>query len=351
MSADAVHIRRDGRAGRITLQRPEALNALTHAMIRTIEAAIDAWRDDGGVALIVIDAKGDKAFCAGGDIQALYHAGKSGDFASAQRFWADEYRLNAKLHDYPKPIVALMQGFVMGGGVGLGCHASHRIIAPDTTVAMPECGIGLVPDVGGSLILARAPGRLGEYLALTGARVSGADAAYAGFADAVVEREKWPDLMTRLTEAADLSCIAAAAIRPAAPIAAQAALIDRHFAAGTVPDILHSLESAAPDENDLASAALKMMRRNAPLSMACALEILHRLRRDGADIARALDLEYRFTFRALEHSDFIEGVRAQVIDKDRTPIWRHTPATLPDSAVADMLAPLGADRLSLQEKG
>ncbi len=175
-----IDIRQQGRAGRITLNRPKALNALTYDMIRAIEAALDAWRDDDAVKLILIDAIGDRAFCAGGDIADLYRTGTAGDFAYGQQFWRDEYRMNAKLAEYPKPVVSFLQGFTMGGGVGVGCHASHRIVGDTSQIAMPECGIGLVPDVGGSLILARAPGHLGEYLGLTASRMGPGDAIHVG---------------------------------------------------------------------------------------------------------------------------------------------------------------------------
>jgi len=155
--SDDIHIRTEGRAGRITLTRPKSLNALSYEMCLAIERALDAWRDDDAVALVLIDAEGDKAFCAGGDVQQLYEKGRAGDYTFGRRFWADEYRLNAKIAEYPKPYVALMQGFVMGGGVGISCHGSHRIVCDTTRIAMPECSIGLVPDVGGSLLLARAP--------------------------------------------------------------------------------------------------------------------------------------------------------------------------------------------------
>jgi len=154
-----ILIRQDGHAGRITLNRPEALNAMTYDMAHAIEHALDAWRDDPSVALVIIDALGDKAFCAGGDIQDLYAQGQRGNFAYGEQFWADEYRLNAKIFEYPKPYIAFMQGFTMGGGVGISCHGSHRIVGESSQIAMPECGIGLVPDVGGSLMLALAPGR------------------------------------------------------------------------------------------------------------------------------------------------------------------------------------------------
>jgi len=201
--SDDIHIRKEGRAGRITLTRPKALNALSYDMCGAIEAALDAWRDDEDVALVLIDAEGDRAFCAGGDIQQLYDTGRAGDYAYGRRFWADEYRLNAKIARYPKPYVALMQGFVMGGGVGISCHGSHRVVCESTQVAMPECGIGLVPDVGGSLLLARAPGRTGEYLGTTGTRMGPDDAIYAGFADIFVPKSEWDELCTEIIESGD----------------------------------------------------------------------------------------------------------------------------------------------------
>ena len=180
---DDLTIRTAGRAGRITFTRPKALNALTHAMARAIHDALDGWRDDPAVALVIIDAEGDRAFCAGGDIAAVYHAGRAGDHQVGRDFFRDEYRMNAAIADFPKPIVAFMQGFVMGGGVGVGGHASHRIVGDTTRIAMPESGIGLIPDVGGTWLLGRAPGRIGEYLAMTGGRMTAGDAIHAGFAD------------------------------------------------------------------------------------------------------------------------------------------------------------------------
>ncbi|MBK5926672.1 enoyl-CoA hydratase/isomerase family protein, partial [Rhodobaculum claviforme] len=168
MSATAdVAIRTEGRAGRITLTRPRALNALGHGMVTRIDAALRAWASDPAVAVVILDAEGDRAFCAGGDIAEMHATGSRGDYGPARAFWRDEYRMNARLGAYPKPVVSLMQGFVMGGGVGLGCHVSHRVVGDSTRVAMPECGIGLVPDVGGSALLARAPLGLGRYLGLT----------------------------------------------------------------------------------------------------------------------------------------------------------------------------------------
>ncbi|MDZ4135829.1 MAG: enoyl-CoA hydratase/isomerase family protein, partial [Paracoccaceae bacterium] len=195
---EEIGIRIDGPVGHITLNRPEALNALTYPMCLALDAALLRWRDDPAVTLVLIDAAGPRAFCAGGDIAQLYAEGRAGNFAHGQAFWRDEYRMNARIAEYPKPIVSLMQGFTMGGGVGVGCHASHRIVGESAQVAMPECGIGLVPDVGGSCLLARGPGRLGEYLGTTGTRMGPADAIFAGFADTYVPEADWPALTRAL---------------------------------------------------------------------------------------------------------------------------------------------------------
>lgn len=342
-----VHIRKEGRAGRITLDRPKALNALTYDMALAIEAALDQWRDDAAVDLVIIDALGDKAFCAGGDIQKLYDTGHAGDFTYGRAFWADEYRLNAKIAEYPKPYVALMQGFVMGGGVGISCHGSHRIVCESTQIAMPECGIGLVPDVGGSLLLARAPGRLGEYLGCTGSRMGPGDAIYAGFADSYVAQEDWPALIAALVETGDIAAISARSETPPhGAMRDRLTKIDVHFGGETLGDIITSLRG---DEGDFAVDTLKTMARNAPLSMACTIEMIHRLRGPGADIRRALGLEYRFTARAMQHGDFLEGIRAAIVDKDRNPNWKHDLATLPAIAVSQMLLPLGKDALTFEE--
>jgi len=346
--SDDIHIRKEGRAGRITLTRPKALNALSYEMCGAIEAALDTWHDDNEVALVLIDAEGDRAFCAGGDIQQLYDTGRAGDFGYGRRFWADEYRLNAKIARYPKPYIALMQGFVMGGGVGISCHGSHRVVCESTQVAMPECGIGLVPDVGGSLLLARAPGRMGEYLGTTGARMTMGDAIYFCFADVYVPQVKWNMMCAALVESGDPGVIDSyAETPPEGGLRAQQADIDAHFGGEGLHDILNSLRG---DESDFASGALKAMGRSSPLSMACAVEMIHRLRGPGADIVRALGLEYRFAYRAMETGDFLEGIRAAIIDKDRDPHWKHGLDALPGTAVSQMLMPLGPDALTLEEE-
>lgn len=327
--------RKDRRAGRLTFNRPQALNALSHEMVQVIDAALCDWQGDPEVALVIIDAEGDRAFCSGGDIAAVYRAGLAGDHHVGRDFFRDEYVMNARIAGYPKPVVALMQGFVMGGGVGVGGHASHRIVGETTQLAMPECGIGLIPDVGGSWLLAHAPGRVGEYLGLTGARMGPGDAIHAGFADSFIPEADWPALKDRLAETGDVNLI----LPHPAP---EAPLRDRDlsaFGATSVAEIIAALE-AAGDE-----AALKVLRRNSPLSMAATLELVRAARGDR-DIRDSLARELRFTARATAESDFIEGVRAQLIDKDRNPRWS---ADAGPAHVAAMLAPLGADELNWED--
>ena len=336
-------IRIEGKAGRITLNRPQALNALTHQMCLDIEEAITDWAADDGVELILIDAAGDRAFCAGGDIAKMYETGTAGDFSYGRQFWTDEYRLNAKLKLYPKPIFTFLNGFTMGGGVGLGCHASHRIVGETSQIAMPEVSIGLVPDVGGSMILGHAPGRVGDYLAITAARMNAGDAIFAGFADHYVPEADWSELKTAMIENGQPDIPQHTA--PETPIKNQQADIDTYFAGQTPGDILRLLQTSG---SDFAAKAAKKLKKHSPLAMACGLEVLRRLRSTD-DITRALELEYRFTARSMEHGDFIEGIRAQIIDKDKNPSWKHSIDALPAVAVSQMLRPLGPDTLNLED--
>lgn len=344
-----IHIRVCGPTGRITLTRPQALNAVTYQMCLAIEEALDRWRDDKSIIQVVIDAEGDRAFCAGGDIAELYTTGMRRDFTYGQKFWADEYRLNAKTYAYPKPVISFLQGFTMGGGVGIGCHGSHRIVGETSQIAMPECGIGLVPDVGGSLMLARAPGCLGAYLGTTAARMSAADAILAGFADTFVPQDRWPDLISQLEGGASPQILENAS-EPTTDgfLASQQHLIDHHFWGATLDGILDSLRN---DDGEFAKSALKSMERNSPLSMACTIEMLHQLCGLSLTIEQALSLEYRFTYRAMEYGDFLEGIRAAIVDKDRAPKWQYADHDVPAEAVRKMLAPLGDNELKLEEYG
>jgi enoyl-CoA hydratase len=341
-----VNVRIEGRAGRITLARPQALNALSYEMCQAIDTILHLWREEEVVKLVVIDAEGDKAFCAGGDIAELYETGQRGDFDYGRRFWRDEYRMNALMAQYPKPVVSFLQGIVMGGGVGIGCHGSHRVVEERSRIAMPECGIGLVPDVGGSLLLANAPGHLGIYLGLTAERMNAADAILAGFADHYIPREKWNDLIEMLEASGDVSHVATHAETPPAPaLQPRLSEIDRLFASPTLSELQDRL---AAEDSGFSRQTLMAIQRNAPLSMACTIEMIHRLQGQDADVRKALELEYRFTWRAMEHGDFLEGIRAAIIDKDRNPQWRFADKPVPREAVDKMLAPLGADTLTFE---
>lgn len=342
--AEDILIFRQGRAGRITLARPQALNALTYDMLSAIESTLLEWRDDPSISIVIIDAQGEKAFCAGGDVEHLYNTGKAGNFEFGRQFWTDEYRLNALIAEYPKPYIAFMQGFVMGGGVGISCHGSHRIVCDSTRIAMPECAIGLVPDVGGNYLLANAPGHLGEYLAITGDRMGPGDAVFAGFADYVIPSEDWDDLKEALCATGYPALIASSAIQPEmSELEELREVVDSIFSAKSALDVVRTLKTMnAP----WAVKALKAIRRGCPISVACAFELV-RMARSASSIREVLDLELRFTWRSMSHGEFIEGVRAQIIDKDRTPAWET--ASLEEiraQQIEEMLAPLEEKQLN-----
>ncbi|MFN0193616.1 MAG: enoyl-CoA hydratase/isomerase family protein [Aestuariivirga sp.] len=335
MSGD-IHIRIEGRAGRITLNRPEVLNALTHDMVKAMTRALTAWAGDAAVELVVVDAIGGRAFCAGGDIQTLYHEGRSHP-ESGRGFWRDEYSLNALIHHYPKPYVALMDGIVMGGGVGISAHGSHRIVTERSTVTMPETSIGFMPDVGGTRLLADAPGQTGFYLGLTATRMAPGDAIHAGFADTYVPSEKLPGLTEALKQDGIGVIPDFVAPLPSSKLAGLRPTIDLHFGESSVSAIAASLEAA---DGAWERETLEALRRVSPFSAAAAFEALRRARQTQ-DIESCLITEYRFAWRSLDGHDFFEGIRAAVIDKDRKPKWQ--PARIEDvtqESVAAVLAPL-----------
>ena len=338
-----ISIRITGKAGRITLTRPEALNAMTYDMCMAISDALANWVNDDEVKLVIIDAEGERSFCAGGDISDLYRTGKAGDFEFGRKFWADEYRINAQIKAYPKPFIAIMNGIVMGGGVGISAHGSHRIGTHNTLFAMPECAIGLVPDVGGNWLLSRAPGHLGEYLGTTGARLKAADCLFAGIADAFVPEDKLEPLIKELEQAGDPSAINHfSADLEEAPLMGELETINTYFASGSAAEIITKLEAA---NHEWEAQAAKLIRRNCPLSVACAIDIVRQARKleRFEDI---LALEYRFTYPSMSHGEFIEGVRAQIIDKDRSPNWQtEILEELELNQISGMLASLGADEL------
>lgn len=334
-------IRREGRAGRITLNRPKALNALTLAMVRDIAAALATWENDPAVDLVLLDGAGDRALCAGGDVRSLYDSRVNGS-GEARTFWSEEYRLNALIGRYSKPFVALQDGIVMGGGIGLSGHASHRIVTERSALAMPETSIGLIPDVGGTWILSRSPGEVGTYLALTGERMNGSDAIYAGFAGLYVSSDKLPALVEALTVAGTSvnDVVERFTIEPPkSPLAQIRRDIDECFRQPTVEAIIAAL-TAHGDEWSMKTR--DTLAQKSPKALKVTLAAL-RAARELSSLEEALDAEYRLCVRLYEDGEFIEGVRALIVDKDRKPNWR--PASLVDfseAAAAAFLAPLPA---------
>jgi enoyl-CoA hydratase len=347
-----VLIRREGRAGRITMNRPQALNALTHAMVGPIFEALLAWRDDPNIALVVLDGSGERALCAGGDVRALYDSRGRGSGA-ARAFWSDEYRLNALIGRYSKPYLAVQDGIVMGGGIGLSAHARHRIVTERSRLAMPETGIGLIPDVGGSWLLAHAPGETGLYLGLTGAEMDAADAIYARFADLFVPSPRLGELKARLIDPAGgkLAELCASFAEPVGPsrLADRAPDIDRLFANASVEAIIERLAHSGLDWSRHTRAALAQKSPKA-LKLTCAAI---RQARTLPSLEAALDVEYRLAVRLFEDGEFPEGVRALIVDKDRKPAWSPPRLSeVTDALIEHYLAPLpAAEELGLALAG
>ncbi|MFE4977553.1 enoyl-CoA hydratase/isomerase family protein [Kitasatospora sp. NPDC056651] len=342
---DEVIVQREGRTGLLVLNRPAALNALTHTMVRRMSEALEAWERDDRVETVVVSGAGERAFCAGGDIVAIHRAATGGDPGAVEEFWRDEYRLNARIARYPKPYVALMGGIVMGGGVGVSAHGSVRIVTETTRVALPEAGIGFVPDVGGTYLLALAPGELGTHLALTAGSVGAADALLCGLADHFVSAERLPALLDDLAELTVHDALRRhVGASPGGVLAGQRGWIDHCYAAGTVEEILDRLRDSGEPE---AKKAADRITANSPTAVKATLTALRRARSVGP-LEAVLDQEYRTSCAALATPDLAEGIRAQVIDKDRSPRWR--PAALnavEPAAVARYFAPLGERELGL----
>jgi enoyl-CoA hydratase len=343
-ATDDVVIGRQGRAGRITMNRPKALNALTYAMVGRIWRALLGWREDPSVELVVIDGAGGKALCAGGDVRALYASRAEGS-GTARAFWSEEYRLNALIGRYPKPFVAIQDGIVMGGGIGLSGHARHRIVTERSRLAMPETGIGLIPDVGATWLLARAPGETGVYLGLTGEAMSAADAIYAHFADVFVPCAKIAELIARLTDRVGAVVAAAAEDPGPGDLESRRSEIDGTFGGASLEAIVAAL-SRLPGEWAQKSAAA--LAQKSPKS----LKLTHAAIRNArilSSLEEALNVEYRLAVRLFEDGEFPEGVRALLIEKDRKPRWRpaELEAVQPE-LVASYLAPLApAEELRL----
>jgi enoyl-CoA hydratase len=324
----------DRGVGLITLNRPKAINSLNHSMVTAMSRVLADWDRDDAVTAVVVDGAGERGLCAGGDIVALYHSAKADGpekGRKARAFWHDEYLLIAQIGRFAKPYVALMDGIVMGGGVGISAHGSVRVVTDTTKMAMPEVGIGFIPDVGGTLILSHAPGLLGAHAALTGANFDGADAIAMGFADHFVPHENVADFKTAIiADGIDAALAAHSTEPPPSQLAAQREWIDRCYANHTVVDIVAALRE---HDTDSSTEAANLIETRSPVSVSVALEALRRAAKLDI-LEHVLRQEYRTSCGALRSHDFVEGIRAQVVDKDRNPKW--SPASLAAVTTADV---------------
>jgi enoyl-CoA hydratase len=349
-TADILFERR-GAAGLVTLNRPQALGAVTHAMVLALRTQLDAWAEDAAVTRVVVTSAPGRAFSAGGDIRALYELGRAGRHDEALQFWRDEYPLNAVIKTYRKPYVALIDGIVMGGGVGVSVHGSHRVAGDRYVFAMPEVGIGFFPDVGATWFLPRLPGKLGTYCALTGDRLNAADACAAGLATHRVSSARFPELLDALCGTVPVDAVLAAFAEPAGegPLALYRATIDRLFDGASVEAILAKLDGEAASGSAVADWSRKVaanIRTKSPTSLKLALAQMQR----GADwsFSECMQAEFRIVSRIVHGHDFYEGVRAAIIDKDNAPRWR--PAALDAVTPAEVerhFATLGDGELAL----
>jgi enoyl-CoA hydratase len=343
---------RRGSAGVVTLNRASALNAVTHAMVRALANKLGEWAKDASVTRVLVKAAGERAFSAGGDIRALYDLGRGGRQDKALQFWREEYTLNTLIKRYPKPYIAFIDGIVMGGGVGISIHGSHRIAGDHFQFAMPEVGIGFFPDVGATWFLPRMPGEIGTYCALTGDRLKAADALATGIVTHSIPSNRWRELFQTLADGqtpVDVA-LAAHALDPLpGPIASRRKAIDRLFEADRVEEIVRALDRESEGRSDdagFAGVTAAVIRAKSPLSLKIALAQVRRGREwTFNDCMKA---EFRIVNRIVNGRDFYEGVRAVIIDKDQKPVWR--PASLsavPDSEVERHFEPLGAAELVL----
>lgn len=316
--------------GILTLNRPKAINSLTEPMVAGLTAALRGWQDDESVHTVLLTGAGERGLCAGGDVVAIYHSAKAGG-ADARRFWHDEYLLNARIGRYPKPYVALMDGIVMGGGVGVASHGSVRVVTDTTKMAMPEVGIGFIPDVGGTYLLSRAPGGSGLHAALTGAPFTGADAIAMGFADHYVPHAALSDFTEAVVNDGVAAALAAHAVEPpASELLAQRDWIDSCYAGDTVADILAALRG---QDFTAAVDAANLIGTRSPVSLAVTLEAVRRAAKLET-LEDVLHQEYRTSSASLRSHDLVEGIRAQLVDKDRNPQW--SPASIAAVTEADV---------------
>ena len=316
---ESVLVSKEGRAGIITLNRPKALNALNLEMIRAMTRTLKEWESDDSIALVIVRGAGDRALCAGGDIAALY-----ADAELGQVFFKEEYELNHLIASYPKPYVPLMKGIVLGGGVGVSSHGSHRIVTDSTRLGMPEVGIGFAPDAGGSYVLAQSPDRLGRHLAYTSVHVGAAEAIDLGFADYYVTDDQLDDVVEALASTGDAEGIKKFASDPGESFAGDRAEMVDVYSADSVEETLNRLHELAEKESEehWAAKAAKKIRNHPPLSLKVTELLLERA--SVGTLAEALTTEYWMSLNMRTDGDFLEGVRAQIIEKDRNPKWSHS---------------------------
>ncbi len=338
---------RVGALGLMTLNRPKALNALTHDMTVAVRAQLAEWAADEAIQAVAVEGAGEKAFCAGGDVVQVvkdFRDGRDGWW----RFFADEYRMNHAIATFPKPYVSLIDGISMGGGFGLSVHGSHRVLTPKTVFAMPETGLGLIADVGSAWVLPRWPGRVGLYLALTGYRCDAADSLLVGYGTHCIASDGVAAVKQALADAQNVDAVLRAQAHDPGPakLADGKDRIDRHFGSDTIDDIIGSLEQG----DDWAVKTHAHLLRMSPTSLKVTTEQMRR-GSSAEDLAGVLAMEYRIVRHMLQHGqDFFEGVRALLIDKDKSPTWQ--PAHLDevsDAAVAAHFAPIGGDELQLTD--
>jgi enoyl-CoA hydratase/carnithine racemase len=328
-SAEILSCVEDG-VGFATLNRPKAINSLTQVMVNDLAEVLSRWGQDAAVRAVVLRGAGERGLCAGGDVVAIYHSARA-DGVAARRFWRDEYLLNAQIGRFAKPFVSLMDGIVMGGGVGVGAHANTRVVTDTSKMAMPEVGIGFIPDVGGVYLLSRAPGSLGLHAALTGAPFSGADAIAMGFADHCVPHDKLDKFSQAIVADGVEQALAAHAIEPPpSELAAHRDWIDQCYAGDTVADIVAALRD---HDAEAAHDAANLIATRSPVALSVTLQAVRR----AANLDTLEDVliqDYRVSCASLRSHDLVEGIRAQLVDKDRNPKW--SPASLAEVSAADV---------------
>jgi enoyl-CoA hydratase len=330
--SDEVLSRVEDGVGFVTLNRPKAINSLNQGMVNTLADVLAEWERDGQVRAVVLSGAGERGLCAGGDVVAIYHSARA-DGVAARRFWRDEYLLNAQIGRFEKPYVSLMDGIVMGGGVGVGAHANTRVVTDTSKIAMPEVGIGFIPDVGGAYLLSRAPGSLGLHAALTGAPFSGADAIALGFADHFIPHDKLDAFSKAIVaDGVEQALAAHAVVPPPSDLEAQRDWIDECYAGDTVADIVAALQAHdAGGANDAAD----LIATRSPIALSVTREAVRRAGKLDT-LEDVLVQDYRVSCASLRSHDLVEGIRAQLVDKDRNPQW--SPASLGEVSTADVEA-------------